>query len=149
MDILRCLLLSVHNKTLLLPYAAIAEVVSFEEVLPNKKGHKWILGEMEWRGLNIPLFSLESMIEGKKQDFIKGSDKRVAVLNRIGDYKFDFMGMMVQGIPRMTRVRKTDLKESKKADAPFLMELMVRDSKVFIPDLETIQKNVEKIYKSS
>jgi len=67
MEILRCLLLPIYGKTLMVPYASVAEIVAFTAAESFSKSKNWILGEFGWRGLNIPLVCLE-MYPGKTDE---------------------------------------------------------------------------------
>ncbi len=154
MDMLRCLLLPVQDKTLILPYAAITEVIEFSEPTPIPNAPAWLLGKIDWRGLQIPLMSLDGMINelksGNKSDtktsftFKKEQNTRIAIFNRIKQYPFDFLGVVLQGIPRMSRVRKPDLKDQNKAEIPFIISANLRDTVVHIPDLGLIEDRVSK-----
>lgn len=135
MEILRCLMLPIYGKTLIVPYSAVAEVVVFSEAEVFSKSKTWILGEFNWRSFNIPLVCLEMLDENTALNM--KPYLHVAVFNRMleGNYP-DFIGVVLQGVPIMGRYKHSDIEFVANAKEPYLlMEVKVRGKAAFIPNL--------------
>ena len=127
---------------LLLPNTCIAEVITYVEPEKSEASPDWLLGTINWRGLNIPLISFEIA-----NDLPPGpiSDKsRIIVLNGIsGNEQLPFYGIFANGIPRLLNVEKTDLSEEHEAEASLalaLEQIKVADYDAYIPNLDEIEK---------
>src|SRR5687767_9093164 len=132
METLRCLLLPILNQTLMVPYAAIAEVIPFEKPSSSPKDPSGsLLGEFYWRGKKIPLISIEALEQAdlNKEELLTNKNLHIAIFNRIADINdFEFMGILIQGIPRMSRYKRLDFSNTTNASKPyFRMESTVRD----------------------
>lgn len=143
MDVIRCLLLSIEEKTLILPYSAVAEVIPFENAKTFADVTGWVLGTIEWRNLKIPLISLES-IDRYSHSFLEKGKAHIAILNRSVEEKGpDFIGVVLQNIPKMNRFKRTDLQYVGTSDNPQLsMAISVRGQPAFIPNLTWIEENI-------
>lgn len=148
MEILRCLLLPIEGNHLILPYAAIAEVVSFEEPKAIPKAPTWLLGNIPWRKLEIPLLCLEKMGDSSIQ--LQHPNIHVAVVNRMSEKdKFDFFGVLLKSIPRMLRARSTDFKYLEKGKKEYeLMSVELRQEKMMIPNMKWIEESLNKQLKT-
>jgi chemosensory pili system protein ChpC len=87
--------LPLTDKTVLLPYSMVAEVASLS-LRPQSGG---CLGLVEWRGVRIPVFSLERGC-GTKVEILAGR-VRVAVLYGVGNpEKRPYYALVLSGMPR-------------------------------------------------
>jgi len=56
------LLLSLTDRTLVLPNTAVAEVIRYPgKPEPYDNAQDWLLGRIDWRGLKLPLISFETL----------------------------------------------------------------------------------------
>ncbi|HFC30159.1 MAG TPA: chemotaxis protein CheW [Oceanospirillales bacterium] len=96
------------EKKVLLPNAIIAEVVSYDDIKKVDNAPDWLLGNINWRGYDIPLICYETLSTGKNLDGkITG---RVAVIKALGDIeKMPYFAMLVEGVPRLQLVTQGDL----------------------------------------
>jgi chemosensory pili system protein ChpC len=145
MEVLRCLLLPIEGQNIIVPYAAVAEVVSFQEPKTIPKAPNWLLGHMTWRKAEIPLLSLEKMVDPKVQ--FQKPNLHVAIMNRMSEEDhFDFVGILLQTVPRMIRARSTDFKYLGKGSKAYeLMEVMIREEKAIIPNIKWIEDSLNKV----
>jgi chemosensory pili system protein ChpC len=106
------LMIPTVNSNILLPNTNVAEIVPFSNVeLFNKSAGKpkWFLGHLLWRGINIPLVSI---------DVIKGLDdpqankrSRVAITHTLNSNReLPYLAIVVQGIPRLSHVNPGNIK---------------------------------------
>lgn len=147
MDILRCLLLPIQDKILIVPYSAVAEVISYEDIKVLTKSDNWIVGEFSWRGIQAPLICLERQ---DKPDFQWEPNKmlHVAILNRSTESPGpDFIGLLLQGLPSMNRFKRSDIQAVSPSDKLYLsQEVSVREKTVFIPNLNWIHDNLAEFH---
>lgn len=136
-DILSCVMIPMNGRQLLLPNVSIAEVVDFSSTEAPAGAPEWVAGELEWRGLNLPIISYDAA-NGGEITAPSGNRGRIVVLNTIGDHHdtVPFMALVTQGIPSQTRLTEDQLKrlngDTGSAD---LMQVDVDGETAFIPDL--------------
>ena len=137
---LTALLMPLHDRTLLLPNVAMAELVPY--LTPEQRGDMpdWLLGYIGWRNLTLPLLSFE-VASGSRTDV--GRNARIAVLNAIGDRPgVPFLALLLQGIPRSLKV-DADLQAAAGTLAPLeLAAVRIGDELVKIPDLEGLEQKL-------
>lgn len=135
------LLVPMMDKLLLLPNVTVAEIVPVSQISPSTHGPEWLLGDIEWRELSLPLISYE-LINGKgKPSF--SSRCRIAVLNTTGvNNELGFIAILTQGLPRLARVTPDEIAENKDAETDPYDALAVSWSgeAAIIPDLERIEE---------
>jgi len=112
---IHCLTIPIHEETVLLPNAAIAEVVAYKEPTPIDDAPDWFLGYMEWRDKRVPLISFEA-VSGKDVQAAKRTS-RIAVLNTLnGNTQIPYIAVLSQGIPSLALVQEQGLEDKDSAD---------------------------------
>ncbi|HEY6545804.1 MAG TPA: chemotaxis protein CheW, partial [Dokdonella sp.] len=106
----------------------------------------WLLGRLPWRGWRLPLFSFP-MLTGQLEDESR-SNARVAVLKALGGHAgMPFLALLAQGFPRLTTITQELLipTSDEHPHAPGVRaEVLVRDDRAVIPDLDVIEAMVAK-----
>jgi len=149
-EFLRCLSLPIQNKTLIVPYSVVAEVISFESPTPVANAPKWVLGELAWRESKIPLLYLEMMNESASTssspstEFLATPHLRIVILNRISETAPNFVGIVLQNLPTMIRFKRADIELVSTCTTPsyLLMEVKVRNQPYFIPNIQWIEESM-------
>lgn len=137
---LRCILLPLQNQTLVVPYSAIAEIIPFEAPTREEDAPNWFLGKLTWRETDIPVINLETL-QDPTQEFIQNQHLHIAILNRVKDNLPDFIGIILQNLPTMTRLKRSDVTLVQENPSPsILMEVKVRETPAFIPNLAWIEE---------
>lgn len=134
-----CMLLPMVDHHLLVPTTSIAEMSSVQPLENVEGGPEWLMGLYNWRGMKIPVVSVES-INGQEPQF--NPDGRIAVLNNTGvNQALQFIAIHTQGIPRMARVSEEDIAENDNQERrPFdLMAVKVGMEEFYIPDVSAIE----------
>ena len=103
------LLIPMIGRPMLLPNVAVAEIVSWEQPERREGAPDWLLGQVQWRGVAVPVVSLELMNAADVED--AGSGQRLAVVNGVGECQLPFYAISVQGLPRLVRVFPEELVE--------------------------------------
>lgn len=162
-EILPGVILPLPTKNILLPFAAIAEVVLYEE--PKSMGDMpdWLLGLLPWRGIHIPLTYLERMesyfVWGQQDKKILEENKdklHIAVVNRITQmqnpeqsHKFNqypFFSIVLKGIPKLYYISANNIELDSMAEienSRFIMEVKVQNDNILIPDLVKLWKIID------
>jgi len=141
----RSTIIPLHGLELLVPNAVIAEVVEYkapqaiEGNLP-----RWLLGAMAWRGLTLPLVSLEFLL-GKKQ--IPSTTRgRIVVLYGLGPARkqLPYFGMVSRDLPRLVHVGNVNIEPDEGGiSSPLLATNVVIDgSRASIPDFDKMTASI-------
>ena len=146
-DQIKCVLLSINDDKLLLPNAAVAEIVPIRNIInvANKPG--WMLGYLDWRGNSVPLVSLEAM-GGVRMPSLASGDVKAVVVYAIGDDKdFSFISFLMQGAPRVVNLGPTDISSvANESQNPIVEQrLMVNEEEASLVNLEKLELIVKDV----
>jgi chemosensory pili system protein ChpC len=144
--VVRCVLMPLQGATLILPNAAVSEVVAYDESseqVPDAED-SWLLGTQIWRQQIIPLVSFERVL-GK--GFVsEGKRLMVAVCNTLnGDSKRPYIGIMLSDIPHLIRAHHSmiePLGEQGEQSNPVVGKMKLNGEEVMVPDLDGLEKLV-------
>lgn len=142
---IRGVLIQVAGARLLLPNATIAEVLSFADPAPIDNAPDWLLGNIRWRGWNLPLVAFSRLAGIAREEGSLGS--RVIVLKALGEAaKTPYFAVLTQGFPRLVTVSATAL-VAQDTDASGLPPgvqalVMLNDEQALVPDLERLEQLV-------
>jgi chemosensory pili system protein ChpC len=136
------LLIPMIGRPLLLPNVAVAEIVTWDEPQKQDQQPDWMLGSVEWRGISVPVVSLELMNNSDIEDAHTG--QRLAVINGMGECHSQFYAISVQGIPRLVRVFPEELgsEEDASDDRAYDTMVMVSGERAVIPDLVAVEREL-------
>lgn len=142
---IRCMQLPLINMHLLVPNSAVAEIIGYTETIPAGDEVDWLLGVINWRGVNVPVVAFEMMCETENQVVTSPRSRIAIVYNINGDKELPYYGILLQDIPRAYLAEEERMMDdllpgdcdylSGKADA--LQE------NLFIANLETIQESIK------
>lgn len=134
------LLIPMHGRPWLLPNIVVAEIIPLRQ--PDRPGHgpEWLLGWTNWRDEEIPLLSFEKLNDGGQVAI--GPEARIAVINTITG-KIKFYGVIIQGIPRQSRIGNDDIVEEPVQSGPAeAMYVQLGGDLAVIPDLDAIERAI-------
>jgi chemosensory pili system protein ChpC len=138
---IRCVLIPSGGVRLLLPNAAVAEVITLAGVEAVPDAPEWLAGRIQWRGWQIPLVSFDHVATLPEDAPPQAS--RVAVLKTIGNRAdMPYIAVLTHGFPRLTTLNAELLLPTHDGhDLPFGVRarVLVRDDTAVIPDLEGIE----------
>src|SRR5262245_28973288 len=109
------LLIPLAQERLIVPRAAVAEVIGYQPLEAMPGAPPWYLGTVGWNGRNVPVISFEGACGQPIPP--TGGRARIVVLYCLGQ-KLDagFFGILTQGFPQLVRanpdVVKPDLERS-------------------------------------
>ncbi|MDF1628674.1 MAG: chemotaxis protein CheW [Alcanivoracaceae bacterium] len=132
------LLIPMHGRPWVVPNIVVAEIIPLRQ--PDRPGHgpEWLLGWLSWRDQDIPLLSFERLNESGQVTI--GPEARIAVINTVTG-KLKFYAVIIQGIPRQSRIGKEDLVEEPVESGPAdSMYVQMGGDLAVIPDLDAIEQ---------
>ncbi|MCW8943862.1 MAG: chemotaxis protein CheW [Sedimenticola sp.] len=139
---IRGVLLPLQESQLLLPNAAVCEVVSYRapEAL-EKETASWLLGTFSWRNNAIPLVSFETLLECDAGTV--GHRARVAICNTLnGDESLPYIGILLRSAPHLVRITEEVIAPFNGDDQPndvVASRVLVNGEEALIPDLDALE----------
>lgn len=141
---IRCVLIPSAGVRLLLPNAAVAEVITLTGVEPVPDSPAWLIGRIAWRGWRIPLVRFDHV--AALPDDAPPQAARVAVLKALGNTaELPYIAVLTHGFPRLTTLNAELLLPTHDGhDLPFGVRarVLVRDDTAIIPDLEALERTL-------
>ncbi len=136
-DSLGALLLPLGDRQLLVPNSVVAELVPYRapRAMPDMPG--WVLGQIDWRDLRLPLLCFELACGAR---LVAGEQPRIAVLNALGGREHvKFIALLLQGIPRSVRVDAALPRHPAPLASLELEAVRVDEQEARIPDLIALE----------
>ncbi len=145
----RGLIAPTRNGNLLLPSAAVAEVVTYSgDVRVREGGPEWFLGVLDWRGLRPPLIDLGALGgDAPMPADARTRWRRPCVLvsfSLTGNQALPYVGFLVADSPHLVRIHPGDLVTKRNSASPRLVlyAAELQGDPVWIPDLDEVERQV-------
>jgi chemosensory pili system protein ChpC len=129
---------------LVIPTAAVAEVIGYQNPALYDSAPSWLLGAVTWRGLAIPLISL-SMANAQPIEVEYGHRARsVICYTPSGNKALPYVGISTVGPPRLMRLSPQSLEPSPiPPDNPFVLHgVTLAEQPAWIPNMDAIERAV-------
>ncbi len=140
---IRCMLLPLAQDWLLLPNVAVAEVIAYVESSSISSEYD-ILGEIDWRGVTVPILSFERLCKLDEQD--NSIRDRIAILyHPDGDKQKPYLGVKLSDIPRSFLADVDSLvdEEITLNQKEYVLNQLTHDGdRIFIPNLDELFKSL-------
>lgn len=147
-EAIQSLIIPLDSESIVLPNAAVAEVVFFTEVAPIDNVPPWFLGMLSWRNLRLPLISFEAAATDGEAPKAHHKQK-YAILKALGhDPNFQFFAIRTEGIPQLVRIDKATISPSPdlgETSEYILRHVLVNEVSAIIPDLDFVEENIKKV----
>ena len=145
--VVHCLMIPLTSDILLLPNAAIAEVIAARQPEPVDNTPDWFMGRVEWRDYQIPVVAFESLNGDVQGEVPINKNGRIAILNTLnGNAKLPYIGILTQGIPRLQVVQSKGIEknpETKGRNDAYISEFVVISGEpVSIPNIDLLERIV-------
>lgn len=138
---LRGVLIAIAGGRLLLPNAAMAEIISFSDPEIVANAPAWLLGRLRWRGWRVPVIAF-SRLAGIAEEHGQLGSKVVVIKALGGNQRLSFFAVLTQGFPRLINVSRDRLALSE-SDNPMPLGVKARvvlnDDPALIPDVTMIE----------
>jgi chemosensory pili system protein ChpC len=144
---LYAVMISLATDTLLLPNAAVAEVVAGDALIRNDPGHgpEWLIGYYNWNARRVPAVSLEVLNGQPKPP--PSRRERLIIVNSLGTkLAGGVIAFLAQSYPHLitlnrAAIRSLPLHPGDRADL-VLTRVKIANSEALIPDFETIESEL-------
>jgi chemotaxis signal transduction protein len=138
---LQGLLIPQRQTPLLLPSAAVIEIIGYRELSADDAAPSWMLGRFEWRHLHLPLVSMERLL-GVSRERRRGR-RRIVVIHVFDErLEHPFVGVDATGMPRMAHIDEESLEVAERQDWPqdwpVLYKVKVQGTEALGPDLDRL-----------
>lgn len=107
-QMIKCIILTLRSENVMVPHAAIAEIISAKDSTHIDDTPDWYLGKMPWRGVDVPLVSFEAAggIKAKKVNL----NTQVAVLYAVSkEAKYPYVGLVISGVPHVSNFTRNQI----------------------------------------
>ncbi|QEP43719.1 chemotaxis protein CheW [Ectothiorhodospiraceae bacterium BW-2] len=145
---LRCLSLPVAlSEPLIVPNAAVAEILPYSEPERMRDPPKWLLGLYHWRGHSMPLITLQPLLERQKVPSPR-QHRRIAVMNQLcADSRRPFYGIALDEVPHQLTIGSTTLSARGEVlqNQPLLQRVSYLGIPYAIPNLEYYEALANKL----
>lgn len=134
-----CQLVPINGTNVVFPNTSVAEVTAYKEPKPVEGAPPWLLGIFDWRGLSLPLISLEATAGEAPSP--PGPESHIAVINAISNLdKLRFFAFVTQGIPRLVKVNHDNLSDVFSDDVRGYIHqrTIIANSNAVVPDVESL-----------
>ncbi len=143
---IRTLLTPLTSGNILLPNSVVAEILEFTSPEPFKQAPVWLLGELEWRGWQVPIVSFLRLVNKRSQDNVT-KKSRILIIKTLGySTQLNYIGLLIQGLPRIRTVSAETLIEDRldvKSKSVF-SKVTVDEIPALIPEISALTELVEK-----
>jgi chemosensory pili system protein ChpC len=141
---IRGVLIELHGEQLLLPNAAVAEVIDYCEPEAQAGAPDWLLGTTDWRQRSLAVLRLERLLG--QTDLPPSQRRRIVVCHTLGEgARRPFVGIVATSIPRLVRVREDAMQgqPSREQDTAVVhARLSIDGQDALIPDLGELERQV-------
>lgn len=137
-----------QKSNLVLPNAAVAEIIPYEPLRRVPDTPDWFLGFLSWRGVQVPVASFEMLtVERASFSLVSVASANLVILRTLGESgTFRYMALVAQTLPRLVRVAPDDLfSTDEAAEKTELVRARYGDEMVSIPDLDYIEAEIREV----
>lgn len=140
---LYAVMIAVEGDTLLLPNAAVAEVMTHEALQHEDDMPNWLLGYCNYNQRRIPVIAFERL-NGLDSAPVQGKRERIVVVNSLGtQLAVGAVAFLAQSYPHLVTLNRAAVKPLplRATDRPDLVMARVKiaNAEALIPDFETIE----------
>lgn len=98
---IKCVILTLRTENVMVPSAAVAEIMSAKDTMAVENGPEWYLGKMPWKGVDVPLVSFEAAggVAAKNINL----NTQIAVFYSINkEATYPYIGLVISGVPHVS-----------------------------------------------
>jgi len=136
---IRSVLVPIHDAELLMPNAAIAEIVGYNRPDPIEQAPDWLLGNILWHGWQVPVVGFSVLIEQAESEPVEGA-KICVTKGLIGHERMPYIGVLAQGFPRLVTVTETALTEVPDSSSHIAVagKAIIGEREALVPELDRL-----------
>lgn len=140
-DQLRGVLVQVAGTRMLLPNAAVAEVLARVPVEPVADAPSWLVGRIQWQGWEVPLVSF-ARFAGISNEGLTSSSKIVVLKALGGNEGMPYIALLTPSFPRLVSVPRDGLLADASEEAlpqGVHVRVLLGNETALLPDLDRIE----------
>ena len=140
---IKCVILTLRTENVIVPDALIAEIVSVKDIQMSEDRPQWYLGDMKWRGIDVPLLSFETA-GGMKHTTVNPNTQAVVLYAVAQDgeaIKVPYISLVMSGVPHITSFTRNQFKFDSEAseDHPMVAQnVRINGARVSILDIDAM-----------
>lgn len=138
---IRCMLIPLHERRLLLPNAAVAEIIGYRDPEVIADAGAGVQGTVSWRQREVPVIDFERLMGAGERP--PGIRQRIAVCHVLTtDGGWPLIGLVSQGIPRLLRLTRSVIQDATSGphgDSAIQMRITVGGETLVVPDFTYLQ----------
>jgi len=139
---IKCILLTLRTENVVLPNAAVAEIVSLRDIKKVDGAPLWLLGKMHWRGIDIPLVSFEAAAEGASTAMTANQAAVIHLISKDGESSnYPYVGLSISGVPHISDFSKEQIAADAQMRKPHPMvaqRIRINGAAASILDIDSI-----------
>ncbi|MBE9564334.1 MAG: chemotaxis protein CheW [Proteobacteria bacterium] len=142
-QLIKCVILTLRKENVLVPNALVAEIISVKDIEDAGESPRWLLGNMKWRGADVPLLSFEAA--GGEDVSKVNLNTQAVVLYAVGKgseiAENPYIGLVMSGVPHVSRFTKEQIKTDNEAleDHPMIAQkVRINGASVSILDVDAM-----------
>jgi chemosensory pili system protein ChpC len=140
---LRAIYLPLRTDGLLLPDVTVVEILKVEEIHPLLKSPDWLIGNIQWRGEELPLISFESLNGASTVDPKQVS--RIAIINGTADHShLPYYAVVINNTPSLHDIGEGDIElcEGRPRGRAETMSVSMSDLMAGVPNIEWVEQHL-------
>lgn len=148
-QLIKSIILTLKNELVVVPNAAVAEIISVQDVHEVESSPQWMLGKARWRGVELPVVSYEAA--GGDNAQAVNINTQVAVMYSVSDEidkdkKYPYIGLAMHGVPHVSTFSRGQIKtdEQTLVDHPMVAQkVRINGAAVGILDIYAIEEMLQ------
>jgi len=148
--LIKCVILTLKKKNVLIPNALVAEVISVKDIESSEDSPNWYIGNMKWRGANVPLLSFEAS-GGEKISRVNLNTQAVVLfaVGKSGEIsESPYVGLVMSGVPHVSSFSRDQIKADKDESETHPMvaqKVRINGASVSILDVDAMVAMVDEL----
>lgn len=136
---IRSVLVPISGSDLLLPNATMAEIVGYSRPAPIEQAPDWLLGNILWRGWQVPVISFNVLTEQMEEEPVDGA--KFCVTKCLATHeRMPYISILAQGFPRLVTVTEDGLTDVPDSSSHIAIagKVILGDREAWLPDLDRL-----------
>jgi len=137
--------ISMQKQGILLPQAAVAEIIPYEPLQRVEGTPDWFLGLLGWRGVQVPVASFEMLtVERASFSLVSVSSACLVIIKALGDQaELSYFATVAQTQPRLVELSEEMLIVTGETPARTETDrVRFEDAVISIPDLDYVEASI-------
>jgi chemosensory pili system protein ChpC len=147
---IKCVILTLRKENVIVPNALVAEIVSVKDIEKKGTTPNWFLGNMKWRGSDVPLLSFEAA--GGSASAKVNLNTQAVILYGVGKgeevKENPYLALVMSGVPHVSHFKREQIKTDSEAmdDHPMVAQrVRINGASVSILDVDAMVDMVSQI----